>query len=176
MQSVPEHSILLGDFNYPSIDWNSLSSDTFERQFLETCNDRFLSQHVSFPTHRSGNTLDLLLSTDENVIGNVTDCGPLGKADHSMVFAEVILPQDNNDSTETIPDYSKADYGKMRELLTEVDWYEELQGMGTVDSWNTFKEKLNKLVDDCVPRKKRRVGDAKPLWMQRNILRLIRKK
>ena len=43
VQSIPEHSILCGDFNYSSIDWKSLSSDAFEQQFLDTCNDRFLS-------------------------------------------------------------------------------------------------------------------------------------
>ena len=85
-----------------------------------------------------------------NLIGEVTDCGPLVKADHSMVITGIVLPQVNNDSINTIPDYSKADYSKMRELLTEEDWYEKLQDLGTEDSWNIFKETLNKVVDYCV--------------------------
>ena len=64
----------------------------------------------------------------------------------------------------------------MRELLAELDWYEELQDLGTEDSWGKFKERLNTVVDECVPKKKRRTGQAKPLWMQQNVLRLIRKK
>ena len=91
-------------------------------------------------------------------------------------MAEIVLPQVHNDSTESVPDYSKADYGRMRELLSDLDWYEELGGLGTEDSWNKFKAKLNKVVDDCVPKKIRRSGDKKPLWMQQNVLRLIRKK
>ena len=94
-----------------------MTSDTFGQQFLDTCNDKFLTQHVDFPTHRSGNILDLLLSTDSELIGDVTDCGPLGRSDHTKVLSEIVLPQDNNDSNKLIPDYSKADYGRMRELL-----------------------------------------------------------
>ena len=32
------------------------------------------------------------------------------------------------------------------------------------------------IVEECVPKKKRRTGDSKPLWMQQNVLRLIWKK
>ena len=102
VRSIPENSILCGDFNYSKINWKSMTSDTFSQQFLDTCNDKFLSQHIDFPTHRSGNTLDLLLSTDEELIGDVTDCGPLGGADHTKILAEVILPRKNNDSAESI--------------------------------------------------------------------------
>ena len=63
----------------------------------------------------------------------------------------------------------------MRELLTEVDWFEVLWGLATEESWRVFKELLNKVVDDCVPKKKRRAGN-KPLWMKNNILQLIGKK
>ena len=102
--SIPDNSVLCGDFNYPSINWKTLSSNNFEKTFLDTCNDKFLTQHVTFPTHRSGNTLDLLLSTNEELIGDVSDCGPLGGSDHTKVLAEIILPLDNNESTESIPD------------------------------------------------------------------------
>ena len=79
-----------------------MKSDNFEKKFLDTCNDKFLTQHVTFPTHKSGNTLDLLLSTEDELIGDVTDCGPLGGADHTKVLAEIILPLENNESTESI--------------------------------------------------------------------------
>jgi hypothetical protein len=42
-------------------------------------------------------------------------------------------------------------------------------------SWDIFKGVLKEETDRCVPKKKRRVG-SKPVWMNKNILRLIRKK
>ena len=69
----------------------------------------------------------------------------------------------------------KADFVKMREKLGKIDWRSELDVLDATNSWNHFKETVSSTVDACVPRKKRR-NNSKPLWMQRNAMRTIRKK
>ena len=46
--------------------------------------DCFLTQHVSEPT-RGDNILDLILSTQKEMIDNVRVVEPLGKSDHSQI-------------------------------------------------------------------------------------------
>ena len=142
---------------------------------MEACDSSFLTQYVDFPTHIAGKTLDLLLSNNGNLIGNIMDCGRLGTSDHNMFLTEIILPTKDNSSTEMVPDYSKADFSKLKDFLADIDWEKEMEHLSTETSWDFFKNKLDEGVEMCVPKKCRRTGN-KPLWMNRNAIRLIRKK
>ena len=56
--STPHQLLIVGDFNYHV---NSVS-DVNSRNFLALLSAFNLQQHVSFPTHRAGHTLDLILT------------------------------------------------------------------------------------------------------------------
>ena len=59
-QDNPTHLMIVGDFNYPGIDWNSSttagedSTKNEEYQFLETVRDTYLYQHVMENTRGRG--------------------------------------------------------------------------------------------------------------------------
>ena len=72
--------ILIGNFNYPGIDWRNSTSDSKGRTFLEACIENGLYQLVDFPTHTKGNTLDLVLSNSAEKIRSVTAEGRVGGA------------------------------------------------------------------------------------------------
>lgn len=55
-----------------------------------------------------------------------------------------------------------------------IDWASEFSDLGAKVGWTVFKTKLHKSMEDCIPTKFRRSGD-KPLWMNNNIMCLIRK-
>ena len=65
---------LLGDFNFPSIDWNTYSSSsTNERSFLEIIIENGFLQFVTEATHKNKNILDLVISNEINLpvsVGN----------------------------------------------------------------------------------------------------------
>jgi len=50
-------TIIVGDFNYPGIDWCSLKADNTGQKFLKLVLDCFLEQQVQEPT-RFNNILD----------------------------------------------------------------------------------------------------------------------
>ena len=54
--------ILLGDFNFPKVRWESISSPhSDEQKLLEfLCNDLLLTQIIDLPTHKLGSILDLI--------------------------------------------------------------------------------------------------------------------
>ena len=62
-------TLILGDFNFPDICWSTLSGQPISSRAI--CNLAFhhdLSQLVNFPTHISGNTLDLILSPSTFIV------------------------------------------------------------------------------------------------------------
>ena len=76
----PSHLTIMGDFNYPEIDWNYTISRAAESHpshiFLHSIQDSLLYQHVTQPTrHRLGespNTLDLIITNEEGMINKIT--------------------------------------------------------------------------------------------------------
>ena len=73
--------LIMGDFNHPDIRWNSLDSSNESAKFLLLVQNCFLPQHVLEPT-RGDNVLDLILSSNKELVDNVTVVEPLGTSDH----------------------------------------------------------------------------------------------
>ena len=51
ISNVPRPSVIFGDFNYSDIDWSSMHSEAHSRQFLNTVQVCFFTQHVNFVLH-----------------------------------------------------------------------------------------------------------------------------
>jgi hypothetical protein len=63
----------------------------------------------------------------------------------------------------------------LRTAIDETDWVAELEGKSGLEAWECLKKKIEFETERCVPKKLRRVAN-RPAWMNKNILRLIRKK
>ena len=75
----------MGYFNHGHIQWESLeSAGGDDHQFLLLTQDFFLIQHVLEPT-RGGNVLDLILSSQNQLICNVKVHEPSGSSDHNEI-------------------------------------------------------------------------------------------
>lgn len=136
--------LVMGDFNYPAIDWLSRSStdsaslDT--RLFLDCLDDKFYKQHVTTPT-RAGAILDLLLSTEPDLINEVKVVDRLGDSDHNMLTWSIVFGARPWISHRVILDYQRADFDSIRRELGLVPWVQLLQG-DVQTCWVTFKEIL----------------------------------
>ena len=175
IRQPPHPCVLIGDFNYSCIDWELMSSSANSKDFLDTVQNCFLEQHIDFPTHISGSTPDLVLSSSPGLVLGVEDVGRLGASDHSMVLVTVPGQLPNNVTFEEVPDWNRADMEALRAELCNVNWDEYLRDLDAENSWIRFKERLQQAEDRCVPRKRRRVGNN-PIWMKKNIIRVVRKK
>ena len=69
LSNASDQLIILGDFNFPDIDWDSLSSHSLpSNQFCDLVFQTGLSQLIDIPTHNHGNILDLVLTNlDDNI-------------------------------------------------------------------------------------------------------------
>ena len=79
----PKECITMVEFNHGHIQWKSLESTGSEdQQFLFLIQDSFLTQHVLEPTSGE-NVLDIVLSSQKELVDNVKIHEPLGNIDHN---------------------------------------------------------------------------------------------
>ena len=174
IEKLPSNCVILGDFNLPGIDWVRSTANRKSQTIYDAISTKCLSQMVNIPTHIKGNVLDLVLTDRPDLILEIDDVGRLGKSDHVILQIKTLVKVKNNKTTELIPDWSKADIDKLKELL-DIDWGKEMKDMDTETSWKFFQKRLDIAVEATVPMKLRR-SNNKPPWMNKNILRTVRKK
>ena len=59
--------LIMGDFNYPAINWENLETDNKERESVDLLQNCFLVQHVLAPI-RGNIVLDLVLSSEVGMV------------------------------------------------------------------------------------------------------------
>ena len=176
-----KHVLLMGDFNYPDIDWSTFmpcSSDPDTVDFVRTIEDCFYIQHVFSPT-RGDAVLDLVLSTDPDLVSNVNVIDQLGNSDHNMITFNIHLACEVYVSKRKIKDYIglRGDHESMRTVLADINW-DNFMLAPVNDYWDHFKVLLFKLLDDYVPLKDIAAHKTarKPIWMTHKAFRLVQRK
>ena len=151
----------VGDGNYPDINWetcttnNNKIDDAFE--FIECLRDSYLHQHVTKPTRaRGSNTphvLDLVMTDDDRNVEKLSIGAPLGRSDHAVITFDLVC-EPEEPPPKIIPQYDKADYEGMKDML-DIDWKQILdQHQGDVNSqWTVFEQKYKEAEERFVPRK-----------------------
>lgn len=168
--------ILIGDFNFPGIRWETGRTDAKSRAFYEVIEDCFLSQHVDEQTHISGNILDLVISKDENMVDSVDYEGRLGKSDHEMLMVTMRLKTADGARSAASRNYDRADYGEMQREMGQVRWEEVLRDMDVEECWSTIKRFHDNLVAKWVPWRRKRRGKVPPKWMNDDIRKSVTEK
>ena len=127
--SQADDLIILGNFNYPNIDWQTLyGHNQHSSSFCDLIMDLNLWQLIESPTHITGNTLDLLVTNNDTVIQNLSmnSTLPLNlTSDHFMVEFDIVctLPSSSNSSNaHPYYIYSRADWDGMFEFLTHYNF------------------------------------------------------
>ena len=167
--------VCVGDFNLPDVDWELVWADSpGSKMVLDVFQDMFWQQHVYEATHVLGNTLDLALSSSAELIAGVSTEGFLGSSDHVMLEVDLVGPK-MHDTYEEVPDWGKANFDAIRTAMQGVDWEAEFSDMPGLDCLTLFQEVLDREVERSVPKKRRRQR-YKPVWMNKSLMRMIRKK
>ena len=175
MKNLDKRTIMLGDFNFPEINWANNTSAARGRPVMEVATEENLEQLVVFPTHIKGNTLDLVLTNCPEKIISITDGGRIGKSDHCVLNIEVEVNMNKSKNNVTKPNWTKADATGLQAFLGEIDWNSILLHKSATDAWDSFKEILDQAMDKFVPRSTVR-GANTPKWLTRDIVKLVRKK
>ena len=145
--SLGKELIVLGDFNLPTLSWplesvpNSYVSPN-DRNFFDCFIESGLVQWVEFGTFfPSGNILDLILTSDEDRIGEVFSCPPLPGCHHSPVVCSVIFQFRTNVETVGSQEklsWARADFDRISEDISEVDWEVAFDDLDVNECYDMF--------------------------------------
>ena len=176
-------TVILGDFNFPEIDWSTWTVSKSETHpafhFVECIRDNFLYQHTdSYTRFREGqdpSCLDLVLSDKEEVIEDLKIGDKLGTSDHASITFDIVCDIQRSEPQYERPNFYKADYVSIKDYLQNVDW-SEMSGMDSENSWKFFMSKINHCIDKHVPVNKPNTKFKKPKWMDQYCVRKVKKK
>ena len=175
VKSLRGKFVMVGDFNYPRIRWATGGSDAKGRAFYETVVERCMTQHVETSTHISGNVLDLILSSDDDLVTNVQMEGRLGMSDHEMIVATIAIEPIRTLECKYARDFRKANYVEMRGHMARVDWADKYGESDVEECWSVFKELIAQITDNFVPLKRKRNNNTPP-WMDKEVRNAIKEK
>ena len=138
----------MGDFNHPDIRWNSLDSSNESAKFLLLVQNCFLTQHVLEPT-RGDNVLDLILSSNKELVDNVTVVEPLGQ-----IHFNITVKTGSRYPKQMKRDFKKGDYVQIRSYLENMKWAEILENKTAEQCWESLKSEFDYMIQKFIPNKK----------------------
>ena len=154
--------MIVGDFNCKEINWEEETcqggENSWSDRLLNWATENLLTQWVRGETRFSGrdapSRLDLLFTSDNEIINSVGYTCPMGKSDHVMMNISMggkleIIDEDYKMERYR---YNKANFEEMRNYFEKVDWNsfekeESLQG-----KWEEFLKIYNEALVKFVPR------------------------
>jgi hypothetical protein len=172
--SVPHPTLIIGDFNFPHIDWvNNVTTCSLENTFLHFCTANALTQCVESPT-RNKHILDLILTNDPTLICGVdTTLNPVS-SDHLAVSFHLCFPLPNKSTPHTFPNYNKItllDHTNITNFLLQINWTALFRNSSIDLCWSHFKHALNTAVAAYVPHRTMKLNTRTP-WMNSWIKKL----
>ena len=119
--------ILIGDFNLPDINWESLTGQFVSSNLFCDIVFKFnLSQFVNLPTHIHGNILALIFSNDSDLVKNIIIHSTQNNhlvSDHYMItFSIPCNPPKSKASSHYVLNFSKADWNGLSSYLLDYDF------------------------------------------------------
>ena len=112
--------IIMGDFNHGNIKWDTLQITGVEdQQLLCLVQDNFLTQQVLEPT-RATRILDIVLSSQKELVDNVEIREPLGSSDHNQMHFNINVKSDKTKVKQCRRDFRKGNYKEIRKRLTLI--------------------------------------------------------
>ena len=154
---------LMGDFNFPMIDWNNLSiggrsaeNTRSARDLLEFSENYFLQQVVDSPT-RGHNILDLFLVNKVSLVGKVQVVGT-ELSDHDLVQVGLTFHPSRPQKRHRAKlegfralDWHNGDYDLLRERLAERNW-EKLHSENDFQSFpGVFTQEILSVCQEVFP-------------------------
>jgi hypothetical protein len=187
LQIKHDHIIIAGDFNLKDIDWKTRevqgSEANYAHKIFDGINDLFLNETVLDTTRGRENcrgnnkpsALDWVLTENADCVENLIIDSPLGLSDHSTITFDYRCLVERTDSGQAKLSFYNGNYDSMREDLQTCDREIEFRGLNTQSIWDKIESKYSGLIERYIP-KKRFLTSQTPVWLNRDIRKLIKGK
>nr|VZI31980.1 unnamed protein product [Spirometra erinaceieuropaei] len=150
--------MIMGDFNAPGTNWNTLQASgpksAFDYRLLSKTLNACLTQLVVFPTRtREGqrtNCLDLVFTKTLDSIDEIASMPPLGRSDHVVLMWDYSLFSISHTPDQKRRNVWRGDFNLMRADFSGLDWGSLFTGSAN-DDWELFKNVLLQLINNHCP-------------------------
>ena len=172
---------IVGDFNFPKINWEGTWSGERDNDFVECVRDAYLFQMVKKPTRRrtgqQPSILDLVLVNNECLISDIQHLCPLGKSDHEVLCFSLYIDVNKNKQKYGYKfNFKKGAYELMRQDFQKICW-DRLESMDVEECWQYIKTNILNSMEKHIPKIKNNLNKRiKPSWLDKKALRSIKKK
>ena len=156
-----KETVMIGDFNLPSLNWAS-SEDMLrdataaDVRFLDLFDSLGLTHWVTDSTFpRSGNILDLILTSEKDRLSEVSIRPPPPGSDHSSIHCQDLFDTDLQQRTMAAPRFlwHRGRYDTIGNVLGEVDWDFEFRFLTAQEAYTHLLSILKPLISRYVPTK-----------------------
>ncbi|CAH1273930.1 Hypp5238 [Branchiostoma lanceolatum] len=174
--------ILGGDFNLGDVDWEteSIPKNSRERvpseRLISIFNNNRISQMQREPT-RFGRLLDLFVTSKPSLVKSLATLPGIAY-DHDVIVADSdIIPAYTKKAPRKIHIFSKANWGKIRELFGAFakELTKNINQHTVEENWSTLKNMIHELISSYVPSKTTSRRHHLP-WMTSELRRKTRRK
>ena len=172
--------IMIGDFNFPNIDWHTENcSNELSQNFVDCLNDNNLEQVIDQVTrYRHGQNpslLDLLITSDPEITSNIIYENPFGKSDHVLIRFSVKNAIEVQDKTIPKFDFRKMNEAGFANKILSYNFEQLFENEDINESYSQFIEKVVNAMNDNIPIFKKNRRKNAP-WANTYIRNLAHKK
>ena len=156
--------MIMGDFNYPAIDFGECKVNAGEGsedyKFYSRLQKLFLVQNVTEPTRVRGgqesSVLDYIITDEDNLVDDLNYEVPMGKSDHVCLTWRLGLEREElQQGPQEKFDYYRGNYEEISAALRAVDWDGRMgDGEDLEKMWACFREMVTEVVNKWVPKRK----------------------
>jgi hypothetical protein len=167
--------IILGDLNYPNIDWKTHPKDKNDAKFYNFVILQNFKQIIDQSTmFNSKNINDILLLNDDKIVPKFK-IDETEFSDHKIIEFSLNIPKrkSSNDKKE-IKLFKKGDYKMINYHLAWVDWDKILANKNVTNMVETFNFVIEETIKNFIPQK--RVGKNSPIKYPKNIRMMAKEK
>ncbi|KAK6060490.1 hypothetical protein COOONC_01849 [Cooperia oncophora] len=170
----PSKIIIMGDLNFPLIDWTSLShrgnlSSPSSTALIDLCVSFNLKQLVMEPT-LGLNILDIVLTSDPEMVRCVEVMPPFSTSDHRSISVLLSQPISCQLLKYTLrPNFARGDFVSINRGLLEIDWVPLIAAGSPNDAYSLFVSICHSFISQYVPCSKAKTS---PGYIPKKILRL----
>lgn len=145
--------VVIGDFNFPTVDWTNLTSSRnmdsaslFTNMILNSSLSQLITEPTRYRQNNNPSLLDLILTNDEDLIANIDMLPPIGCSDHVAFICKIqaFTYENSRNSTTT---YRKIDYNRLLLHFLEQNWEHVYETSDIDQKWNFFQETIKKSVN-----------------------------
>ena len=167
---------VVGDFNFPNIDWNLYRSNSFDGAvFVQCVQEGFLTKYVDRATS-DGAILDLVLGNEPGQVLDLFVGEHFGDSDHNSVSFTIAMEKECAIRQGKVYNWGRGNYDAIRQELGSIRWVQKLSGKGSNEKWSFLKEQILHVLDRYFPVGQGGNGRVREPWFTKEVECLVKRK